>query len=216
MPVGGADARPDSLLLSRARLLLRRPLVHHAFELHAVGVGEIDRVVGGLVVLAGRVDHGHAALGEEGAEIVHVPAARKLEGVVVEADVALAVLVLLAFRIGGGDPEQRLAVAPARHVGIFVLELEAEETKQLVVEFLRAGEIADAEHQVIDADDAGHGSLHRCPGLYSAQATSSGVVPAKAGTHRATNSVLWNMGPRLRGDDSRIVAPMTAFAGTTA
>src|SRR5215475_9792225 len=29
------------------------------------------------------------------------------------------------------------------------------------------------------------------------------------GTHRATNSVLWNMGPRLRGDDSRIAAPIT-------
>ena len=28
------------------------------------------------------------------------------------------------------------------------------------------------------------------------------VVPAKAGTHRAPHRGLWNMGPRLRGDDS--------------
>ncbi len=28
------------------------------------------------------------------------------------------------------------------------------------------------------------------------------VAPAQAGTHRATHTGLWNMGPRLRGDDS--------------
>src|SRR5262249_3352696 len=92
---------------------------------------------------------------------VHVAAARNLEGVVVEADVALAVLALAALRVGGGDPEQRLAVAPAGHVGVVVFELEAEKAEQLAVEVLRAREVADAEHQVIDADDAGHGSLPR-------------------------------------------------------
>src|SRR5262245_25668337 len=159
------DGRPRSLLLSRARFRLRRWLVHHALELHAVRVGEIDRVVGGLVVLAGRIDHRHAVLGEEGAERVHVPAARKLEGVMVEADVALAVLVLLPFGVGRRDPEQRLAVAPARHVGILVLELEAEKTKQLAVEFLRAGEVADAEHQLTIADAARLGPSLSGPGL---------------------------------------------------
>ena len=74
----------------------------------------------------------------------------------VKADVALAVLVRLALCVGGGDPEQGLAVAPARHVGILVLELEAEKAEQLAVERLRAREVADAEHEVIDADDAGH------------------------------------------------------------
>src|SRR5262249_55677579 len=92
---------------------------------------------------------------------VHVAAARNLEGVVVEADVALAVLALAALRVGGGDPEQRLAVAPAGHVTVVVFELEAEKAEQLAVEVLRAREVADAEHQVIDADDAGHGSLPR-------------------------------------------------------
>src|SRR5262249_44436707 len=71
-------------------------------------------------------------------------------------DVALAVLALAALRVGGGDPEQRLAVAPAGHVGVVVFELEAEKTEQLAVEVLRAREVADAEHQVIDTDDAGH------------------------------------------------------------
>src|SRR5262249_16854448 len=97
-----------------------------------------------------------AVLFEEGAERVHVVAARKLEGVVVKADVALAVLALSPLRVGGGDPEQRLAVAPAGHVGVVVFELEAEKAEQLAVEFLRAREVADAEHQVIDADDARH------------------------------------------------------------
>ena len=40
---------------------------------------EIDRVIGTAVILAGRVDHGHAVLLEEGAERIHVVAARKLE-----------------------------------------------------------------------------------------------------------------------------------------
>ena len=138
---------------------LRRRLEHHAFELHAIRVGEIDRVVRGLVILAGRIDHGHAVLDQERAERVHILAARKLERIMVKADVALAVLVLLALGVGGGDPEQRLAVAPARHVRILVLELEAEKAEHLAVEVLRAREVADAEHEVIDADDAGHGVL---------------------------------------------------------
>ena len=51
------------------------------------------------------------------------------------------------------------AVPPAGHVRIFVFQLEAEKAEQLVVERLRAREIADAEHQMIDADDAGHDIL---------------------------------------------------------
>src|SRR5215831_8196889 len=147
--------KPSASPLSRPPLL-RRWLVHHGFELYAVGVGEIDRVVGAPVIFAGRIDHIHAVLFEKRAERVHVVAARDFEGVVVKADVALAVLAPSPLRVGGGDPEQRLAVAPAGHVGILVLELEAEKAEQLTVEFLRAREIADAEHQVIDADDAGH------------------------------------------------------------
>src|SRR5262249_10879060 len=116
---------------------------------------------GAAVIFAGRIDHGHAVRFEESAERVHVVAARKLEGVVVEADVALAVLALAALRVGGGDPEQRLAVAPAGHVAVVVFELEAEKAEQLAVELLRAREVAHAEHQVIDADDAGHGLLPR-------------------------------------------------------
>src|SRR5262245_25053869 len=44
------------------------------------------------------------------------------------------------------------------------------------------------------SDDAASGHAHRS------------VVPAKAGTHRATACGLWNMDPRLRGDDTDIVA----------
>src|SRR5262249_48788971 len=107
-----------------------------------------------------RIDRGHAVRFEEGAEWIPVVAARDFEGVVVKADVALAVLVLSPLRVGGSDPEQRLAVAPAGHVGVVVFELEAEKAEQLAVELLRAREVANAEHQVIDADDARHGALH--------------------------------------------------------
>ena len=75
-----------------------------------------------------------------------------------EADIAFAIFALSPLRVGGGDPEQGLAVAPARHVRVIVFALEAEEDKQLVVEVLRAGEIADAQHEMIDTDDARHGA----------------------------------------------------------
>ena len=81
----------------------------------------------------------------------------KLERIVMKADIAFAVFALLAFGVGGGDPEQRLAVAPAGHVGVVVFELEAEKVEQLAVKFLRAREIADAQNQMVDADDCGHG-----------------------------------------------------------
>src|SRR5439155_8116476 len=145
------------LLFGPARL--RRRLVHHALELHAVGIGEIDRIIRAAIIFAGRVDHIHAVLLEEGAERIHVPAARKLERIVVKADVTLAILALSPLRVSGRDPEQRLAVAPAGHVRVLVFELEAEKAEQLAVELLRTREIADAEHQVIDADDAGHDTL---------------------------------------------------------
>src|SRR5262249_33783499 len=125
-------------------------------------------------------EHGHAVELEKGAERVDVVAARQLEGIVMEADVALAVLALPALRIGLRDPEQSLAVAPARHVGIVVLELEAEEAEQLAIEFLRAREIADAEPEVIDADDA----RHRLPPARPPAAAHAGAAHggARAGT----------------------------------
>jgi hypothetical protein len=39
---------------------------------------------------------------------------------------------------------------------------------------------------------------------------SKTVVPAKAGTHRVIHCSLWNMDPRLRGDDTVIMALLTA------
>src|SRR5262249_43545467 len=94
---------------------------------------------------------------QEGAKLVHVAPARQLEGIMVEPDVALAVLLPPAMCVGRGDPEQRLAVAPAGHLRIFVFQLEAEKAEQLAVERLRAHQIADAENEMIDADDTGHG-----------------------------------------------------------
>src|SRR5207248_10227615 len=87
---------------------------------------------------------------------VHRVAAGKLERIVMKADVALAVLVPAAFAVGLRDPEQRLAVAPAGKAAAVVLQPEAEEAEHPGVVVLRAREIADAQHQMIDADDAGH------------------------------------------------------------
>jgi hypothetical protein len=40
-----------------------------------------------------------------------------------------------------------------------VFELEAEKAHELVVERLRAGKVADGEHEMVDADHARHGDL---------------------------------------------------------
>src|SRR4051812_47966231 len=73
-----------------------------------------------------------------------------------KADVADAVLALLAFGVGLADPEQRLAVRPAGGVAELVLALQAEEAEHLVVEIARAPVVADAYDQMVDADDARH------------------------------------------------------------
>src|SRR5262249_55204093 len=124
--------------------------------------GEIHRVIAVVVIFPGRIDDRHLVRGEELPERVHIGAARELERVVVEADVALAMLSLFSLRVGGGDPAQRLAVAPAGHVCIAVLELEAGEAEQPAVDLLRARKGADAQDQMIDADDAGHGDSYSC------------------------------------------------------
>src|ERR1051325_10299508 len=93
-------------------------------------------------------------------ELIDVDALRELEGIVVEADIALAMRVLLALGIGLGDPEQCLAVAPAGHVAVLMFQLESQRTEHLGVEGLGALEITDADDQVVDADDACHAGLH--------------------------------------------------------
>jgi hypothetical protein len=91
----------------------------------------------------------------------------KLESVMVKADIALAVFVRPAFRVGRGDPEQRLVVVPAHHVLVLGLELEADERHQ-DRKILRRLEVADAEHEVIDSCDTHHAAPpspreHACP-----------------------------------------------------
>src|SRR2546426_565405 len=99
---------------------------------------------------------GVAALGVA-QTMVDIAAARKLEGVVMKADIADAVAALAPARVRRADPEQRLAVAPPGGIGEFVLELEAEKAEHRVIEALGPGEVFDPEDEMIDADDAGHG-----------------------------------------------------------
>src|SRR5580698_5049835 len=73
-----------------------------------------------------------------------------------KADIAFAILALASLFIGSRDPEQGLAVAPAGHLGVVMLQLEAEKFQQLAVELLRAGELADTQNEMIDADDTRH------------------------------------------------------------
>ena len=57
------------------------------------------------------------------------------------------------------------------------------------------------------ADRSRHRRLVPRPAVRTAlrpRAASPIVVPAQAGTHRATHAGLWDMGPRLRGDDSHM------------
>ena len=95
----------------------------------SVRVGKVHGVVIAAVILVGWIDDGHAVLFQKAAERVHIVAARKLERIVVEADIAFAIFVFSPLRVGGGDPKPGLAVAPAGHVHVIVFALEAEEAE---------------------------------------------------------------------------------------
>ena len=95
----------------------------------------------------------------------------------VKTDVAFAISPFAAWG-GGGDPEQRLAVASARHIRVIVFALEAEEAEHLVIERLRAPEIADTEDEVVYADDAWHG-LSLGKGAASIQEAAARRIEAK-------------------------------------
>src|SRR5580704_828244 len=147
--------RSASFAFAFARTLWRRR-PDHGFKFHVVRIREIDSIIIAAVILAGRIDHVHSVLFKKLAEIVDGFSAGELEGVVMESDIAFAILVLPALRIGGGDPEQGLAVAPAGHIAVFVLQFEAEKSQQLAVKFLGTSEVADAEHEMVYTDDARH------------------------------------------------------------
>src|SRR5262249_54930708 len=137
-----------------ASLLGRRP--DHGFQFHAIRIGEINGIVLAAVILARRIDDIDVVALEKSAKGVDILAACHFEGVVMKADIAFAVFAFPAFGVGGGDPEQGLTVAPSGHVAIFVLELEAEKREELVVERLRAREVADAQNEMVNAGDLGH------------------------------------------------------------
>jgi len=101
--------------------------VAHAFELHAVGIKKEHRVIV-IVIFAGWIDEGRALLFQIGLQRIDIGAAPQAKGVVVEADIALPVCVPLAFGVGCGDPEQRVAVGPTHHAA-FVLGLDAKAEK---------------------------------------------------------------------------------------
>src|SRR5215475_10047758 len=155
-------------IISKGRLsLIFQPLaltfgrqfaVLHAFELDAIGVEEEHRIVV-LIVLVGRIDDANALALEEGLQSVDILPVAQLEGVVVQADIADAVGLAA---LSGSNPVASLAVGPANGVGIFVGDLEAQEVEQLGVEGLGLRVVADADGNVIDADDlaaASHGLL---------------------------------------------------------
>src|SRR5579864_5274516 len=64
----------------------RRP--DHGFELHAVGVGKIDRIVIAPIILARRIDDVDAIIFEKSAQRVDIFAAGHFEGVVMKTDIA--------------------------------------------------------------------------------------------------------------------------------
>jgi hypothetical protein len=135
--------------------------IAHTFELHAVGIEEEYGVVV-VVMFGGRINDAGALLFEERLQRVHVLAAAQAKGIVVEANVPFAVFVLPALCVCLGNPEQGLAVGPAHHALVFRLHAEAEKLHQGGVEGLRFFEIAHADDQMIDADNAYHACLHRC------------------------------------------------------
>jgi nucleotide-binding universal stress UspA family protein len=164
---GGAHSAYPGAIGQRPRGFLFRAgidvalIIIAALQLHAVRVGKIDRIVVTAIVFAGWIEHRHAVFLQKCAKRVDIIAAGEFKRIMVKPDIAFAVFSLSALCVGGCDPEQRLAVTPAGHVGIIVLAPEAKKAKQLVVEVARARDVTDAQHQMINADDARHS---RSPG----------------------------------------------------
>src|SRR5438105_80354 len=72
-----------------------------------------------VVILARRADDGRAGFLKKCLQLVHIPAAAQLEGIVVKPDVTDAILVLSALRVRGADPEARVAIGSPDRVLVF-------------------------------------------------------------------------------------------------
>jgi hypothetical protein len=95
-------------------------------------------------------DDGYAHFHQERLQRFHILPVPQLERIVVEADIVVAVLVGAAFRVGGSDPEPRLAVGPANGGVTLIRKFESEEIEQALIERLRFFVIADPDAQVVD------------------------------------------------------------------
>jgi len=82
-----------------------------------------------------------------------------LKCVMVDADISESIRMPFAFRVRLHDPDACLAVGPADGLLVFVEELEAEKFQDVIVKRARLLEIADADREMVDSGDAGHGGL---------------------------------------------------------
>src|SRR5580692_11242123 len=80
-----------------------------------------------------------------------------------QSDIAVAVAPRRRRRIRRGDPECRPAIAPARHFAESADDLEPEEAEQARVESPRSLVVADANDDMVDAQNLNHSVSARTP-----------------------------------------------------
>src|SRR5262249_17385598 len=99
-------------------------------------------------MLAGGIDDlGAELVAQKGVRRIDILPAAQLEGVMVEADIALPIFALAACGVGARDPKARLAVGPADHVAVLVGELESEKLEEPRIKTFRFCVVADADDQ---------------------------------------------------------------------
>ncbi len=136
----------------------------HAFELDAVRIHEVDRIIV-FVIRARRIDDVDVMGLEEGFQLVDIVAASQLQGVMMKPDLVAAMPLRLRRRIACRDPECGSSVSPAGHVAEAADRLESEKGEQGAVESLRPLVVADADDHVVDTKNLHHSvSLRRSGG----------------------------------------------------
>jgi len=125
--------------------------VLHALQFQAVRIEEKHGIIV-FVVFGGRIDDRYTEILEKGLQLIDIFAAAQLERIMVEADVADAVFVLLALGICWPNPESGIAIGPADCVLVLLGHVKAEEGEQPPIEGFRFFVIAYANDQMVDAN----------------------------------------------------------------
>jgi hypothetical protein len=96
---------------------------------------------------------------QEGVKIIDILAASDLKRIVVIANIAVVIFILLTSRIGAGYLVAGFAIGPADSVVNVIKNIKTQKGKQVAVKCLRFVDIGDMDRKIVNADNALHMAL---------------------------------------------------------